>query len=113
MSTIEAFGVEFRARKVSSREITRQCLDRIAADNDRLNAFILVTEADALDQADAADRDFAAGIDHGPLHGVPISIKDLIDVRGTPTTAASRVREGHVARRDASVVGHLRRAGAV
>ena len=64
-------------------------------------------------QAQDADRELAAGLDRGPLHGVPISIKDLIDVRGTPTTAASRVREGHVAERDATVVAQLRRAGAV
>src|SRR4029079_6115860 len=64
-------------------------------------------------RAEDADRELAAGLDRGPLHGAPISIKDLIDVRGLPTTAASRVREGHVASRDATVVAHLRRAGAV
>ena len=53
---------------------------------------------EALRQAREADRELAAGRDRGPLHGVPISIKDLLDIRGTPTTAASRVREGHVAR---------------
>src|SRR5206468_6242918 len=64
-------------------------------------------------QAREADREIAAGRDRGPLHGVPVSIKDLIDVRGTPTSAASRVREGHVAHRDAASVVHLRHAGAV
>ncbi len=64
-------------------------------------------------QAREADRELAAGHDRGPLHGVPISIKDLLDVRGMPTTAASRVREGHIAERDAPVVAHLRQAGAV
>ena len=64
-------------------------------------------------RAEDSDRELAAGLDRGPLHGVPISIKDLIDVRGIPTTAASRVRDGHVAARDATVVAHLRRAGAV
>ena len=49
----------------------------------------------------------------GPLHGVPISLKDIIDLRDAPTTAASRVRDGHIARRDATVVGRLRQAGAI
>jgi aspartyl-tRNA(Asn)/glutamyl-tRNA(Gln) amidotransferase subunit A len=67
----------------------------------------------ARQQARAADRELALGRDRGALHGVPISIKDLIDIAGTPTTAASRVREGHVARHDAAVIVALREAGAV
>jgi aspartyl-tRNA(Asn)/glutamyl-tRNA(Gln) amidotransferase subunit A len=67
----------------------------------------------ARQQAREADRELAAGRDRGPLHGAPISIKDLIDVAATPTTAASRVREGHVARHDAPVIVALREAGAV
>jgi aspartyl-tRNA(Asn)/glutamyl-tRNA(Gln) amidotransferase subunit A len=90
-----------------------QCLHRIETDNSRLNAFIRVMADEARAQATAADRELAAGIDRGPLHGVPISIKDLLDVRRVPTTAASRVRDGHVAVRDAPAVGHLRLAGAV
>ena len=53
------------------------------------------------------------GCDRGPLHGVPIAVKDLIDIAGVPTTAASRVREGHTAAADAPVITHLRHAGAV
>ena len=64
-------------------------------------------------QAREADRELAAGHDRGPLHGVPISIKDLIDVAGTPTTAASRVRDGHVAAHDAPAIVALREAGAI
>jgi aspartyl-tRNA(Asn)/glutamyl-tRNA(Gln) amidotransferase subunit A len=64
-------------------------------------------------RAREADQELAAGHDRGPLHGVPVSIKDLLDVRGVPTTAASRVREGHVADRDAPAIAHLRYAGAV
>ena len=64
-------------------------------------------------QARRADDEIAAGRYRGPLHGVPISLKDLIDVEGTPTTAASRVRDGHVAGADAPVVTRLREAGAV
>jgi aspartyl-tRNA(Asn)/glutamyl-tRNA(Gln) amidotransferase subunit A len=111
--TIDEFGRRLRARQTSAEEVTELCLSRIAADNGRLNAFILVTADQARQQARDADRELAAGRDLGPLHGVPISIKDLIDIHRTPTTAASRVRDGHVAGSDAPVVVRLRAAGAV
>jgi aspartyl-tRNA(Asn)/glutamyl-tRNA(Gln) amidotransferase subunit A len=111
--TIEEFGRRLRAREITSAQITDECLQRIDADNPRLNAFIRVTADDARRQAREADREIAAGRDRGPLHGVPISIKDLLDMRGVPTTAASRVRDGHVAPRDAATITHLRQAGAV
>src|SRR5947209_17859831 len=111
--TVEEFGRRWRARDVSAAEITDACLRQIDADNPRLNAFILVMADEARRQAADADRELAAGHDRGPLHGVPMSIKDLLDIRGTPTTAASRVREGHVAQRDAPAVAHLRQAGAI
>jgi aspartyl-tRNA(Asn)/glutamyl-tRNA(Gln) amidotransferase subunit A len=111
--TIDEFGRKLRARQASALETTDECLRRIAADNPRLNAFILVMADQARQQARDADRELAAGIDRGPLHGVPVSIKDLFDVRGTPTTAASRVREGHVADTDAPAISRLREAGAV
>jgi aspartyl-tRNA(Asn)/glutamyl-tRNA(Gln) amidotransferase subunit A len=111
--TIEEFGRRLRAREITSEHVTNECLERIAADNPRLNAFILVMADQARRQARDADREIVAGRDRGPLHGVPISIKDLLDVGGVATTAASRVREGHVAERDAAAIAHLRQAGAV
>src|SRR5438067_99754 len=113
MTTIEEFGRRLRARRTTSAQVTEECLQRIEADNPRLNAFIRVTADEAREQAREADREMAAGHDRGPLHGVPISIKDLLDIRGLPTTAASRVRDGHVARRDAPAIAHLAQAGAV
>src|SRR5258705_2861757 len=113
MMTIEAFGRRLRAGEITATQATEECLQRIEADNPRLNAFILVMAEDARRQAREADRELAAGRDRGALHGVPISLKDIFDVRGVPTTAASRVREGHVADRDAPAVAHLRQAGAV
>ncbi|HJZ77386.1 MAG TPA: amidase [Vicinamibacterales bacterium] len=113
MLTIEEFGRRLRAREITSAQITDECLARIDADNPRLNAFIRITGDEARHQAREADREIAAGRDRGPLHGVPISIKDLLDVRGMPTTAASRVRDGHLAARDATSIAHLRQAGAV
>jgi aspartyl-tRNA(Asn)/glutamyl-tRNA(Gln) amidotransferase subunit A len=111
--SIADIGRRLRARTLTSEALTDECLQRIEADNHRLNAFILVLADQARRQAHDADRELAAGHDRGPLHGVPISIKDLIDVAGTPTTAASRVRAGHVADRDAPVIASLRQAGAV
>jgi aspartyl-tRNA(Asn)/glutamyl-tRNA(Gln) amidotransferase subunit A len=111
--TIDAFARRLRAGDVTAEDVTEDCLRCIDADNARLNAFILVMADEARRQARDADRELAAGRDRGPLHGVPISIKDLIDIRGTATTAASRVREGHVAQHDAAVITRLREAGAV
>ena len=113
MMTIEQFGRRLRARELTAVRVTDECLRRIEADNPRLNAFIRVMGDEAMRQAREADQELAAGNDRGPLHGVPISIKDLFDIRGIPTTAASRVREGHVAERDAATIAHLRQAGAV
>jgi aspartyl-tRNA(Asn)/glutamyl-tRNA(Gln) amidotransferase subunit A len=111
--TIEEFGRRLRTGAASSAEATEECLRNIEARNPELNAFVLVTADEARRQAREADAALASGRDRGPLHGVPLSVKDLFDVRGTPTTAASRVREGHVAERDAAAITYLRRAGAV
>jgi aspartyl-tRNA(Asn)/glutamyl-tRNA(Gln) amidotransferase subunit A len=111
--TIEEYGRRLRARQISAGEMVDQCLSHIAADNPRLNAFILVMADEARRDAARADRELAGGRDRGPLHGVPVSVKDLIDVRGVATTAASRVREGHVAGGDAATVARLRESGAV
>ena len=111
--TIDEFGRRFRAREITAIDITDSCLQKIEADNPRLNAFILVMADPARHQARAADAELAAGHDRGPLQGVPVSIKDIFDIKGTPTTAASRVREGHVATADASAIAHLKHAGAV
>ena len=111
--TIDEFARRLRARTCSAVEALDECLRRIEADNRRLNAFILVMTDEAREQAREADREMAAGHDRGPLHGAPISIKDLVDVKGTPTTAASRVRSGHMATADAPIIARLRAAGAV
>ena len=93
--------------------LVEESLAAIAEHGARTNAFILVDEDGARAAARAVDEERRRGIDKGPLHGMPISIKDLIDIAGQPTTAASNVRAGHVAHRDATVVKRLREAGAV
>ena len=111
--TISALGRAFDAGDVTAEGLTEQCLARIAERNPAVNAFIAVLADDALAQARDTDREIAAGRRRGPLHGIPVSLKDLIDVGGVPTTAASHVRDGHVAQADAAVVTRLREAGAI
>lgn len=99
--------------ELRSERLTEECLAQIGSLNPRLNAFITVTADAALAAARQADRDIAAGRGRGALHGMPVSLKDLIDQEGLPTTAGSRVRADHVATRDAPIVARLRNAGVV
>jgi aspartyl-tRNA(Asn)/glutamyl-tRNA(Gln) amidotransferase subunit A len=102
-----------RERQVSARELTRAHLDRIAAVDGKLGAFLLVDEPGALAQADAVDRAVARGEDPGPLAGVPVALKDLFCTRGLATTAGSKILEGWLPPYDGTVVERLRNAGAV
>src|SRR5215831_9043579 len=97
----------------SAVEQVEASLAAIAEHGVRTNAFTLVDADGARAAARAVDDERRRGVDRGPLHGMPISIKDLIDVDGQPTTAGSRVRAGHIATRDATVVRRLREAGVV
>jgi len=113
LETIVELSLRLRRKEISPAELTRACLDRIEKLNPTLNAFITVTDESALAEARAAEVEIARGEWRGPLHGIPIAIKDLIDTAGTRTTAASAVFERRVPTEDAEVVKRLRRAGAV
>jgi aspartyl-tRNA(Asn)/glutamyl-tRNA(Gln) amidotransferase subunit A len=102
-----------RRKDVSPVELTRACLDRIEKLNPALNAFITVTAESALAEARAAEAEISRGDWRGPLHGIPVALKDIIDVAGTPTTAASGLYQNRVPAEHAEVVRRLRRAGAV
>jgi aspartyl-tRNA(Asn)/glutamyl-tRNA(Gln) amidotransferase subunit A len=103
-----------RRREVSPVEVTRDVLDRIAAIEPQLNAFITVTADDALAAARRAEDEIAAGRWRGPMHGIPVSVKDLFDVAGVRTTAASHVlADAAPSREDSAVVQRLREAGAI
>ena len=110
--TVTQLAADLRARKVSSVELVRACLPRIEASQSSLNAFVTVTAEQALAQAQAADRELAAGRG-GPLAGVPIGHKDLFCTAGVRTTCGSRMLENFVAPYDATVVARLQAAGAV
>jgi aspartyl-tRNA(Asn)/glutamyl-tRNA(Gln) amidotransferase subunit A len=111
--TLTELGAAYRARRLSPVDATRACLDRIARLDPELHAFITVTGELALDQARAAEAELARGRDRGPLHGVPIALKDLIDTAGVRTTGGSALFEDRVPAEDAEVVRRLRDAGAV
>ena len=102
-----------RSGKTSSADLTRASLERIERWNPALNAFITVTAKSAMRDAEAADAEIKRGAYRGPLHGIPIALKDLVDTAGVRTTAASAVYENRVPERDATVVRKLRGAGAV
>jgi aspartyl-tRNA(Asn)/glutamyl-tRNA(Gln) amidotransferase subunit A len=111
--TIAEIAPRLRRKQVSPVELTRDCLDRIAKLNPALNAFITITGESALAEARAAEAEIGRDEWRGPLHGIPIALKDLIDTAGTPTTAASALYKDHIAVEDAEVVRRLKQAGAV
>ncbi|MEZ4675907.1 MAG: amidase [Caldilineaceae bacterium] len=102
-----------REKELSAEEIIRLLLERIAQVNPRLNAVVQLAEARALAEAKAADRALANGENHGPLHGVPITLKDSIDTAGIITTGGTVGRKAFVPTADATVAARLRRAGAI
>ncbi len=111
--TILELAPRLRRKEVSPVELTRACLDRIEKLNPTLNAFITVMAESALAEAKAAEIEISRGEWRGPLHGIPIALKDLIDTAGTRTTAASKLCQSRVPSEDAEVVRRLREAGAV
>jgi aspartyl-tRNA(Asn)/glutamyl-tRNA(Gln) amidotransferase subunit A len=111
--TIREAGAALRARRLSAAELTEAVLARIAARNPELNAYITVTAAEARAAARVADAELRAGTDRGPLHGIPLGVKDLFDTAGVRTTAGSSFFADRVPETDATAVARLRRAGAV
>lgn len=101
-----------RTREISPVELTRTCLERIRAVEPSLNAFVLVTEESALAQAQLAEREIAGGVHRGALHGIPVSLKDLFDVAGVPTTAGGGFPVAP-ATEDSAVAERLASSGAV
>ncbi|HEX4809808.1 MAG TPA: amidase family protein, partial [Bryobacteraceae bacterium] len=103
-----------RSREISSVELVTAHLERIEQVNPAINAVIELLANSAMRQAKEADRQLAAGEDLGPLHGVPFSIKDSINVAGTKCTAGTLGRRNAVpAERDATLVARLRAAGGI
>jgi len=111
--TLEDAAALVRDRRVTPAELTEACLARIEAVEPRLNAFVTVTADVARRQAREAGDEIAAGRYRGPLHGIPVAVKDLFATRGIRTTAGSRILADWIPDEDATVVRRLREAGAV
>ncbi|SDH09337.1 aspartyl-tRNA(Asn)/glutamyl-tRNA(Gln) amidotransferase subunit A [Nonomuraea jiangxiensis] len=111
--TITGLAQDLRAGRTTATELVMQALDAVTKLDPQLNAFVTVDHDGALAAARRADHELAAGTDRGPLHGVPVGVKDLIDVAGLPATMGSRHYAGHVPAADAACVIRLRRAGAI
>ena len=111
--TILELSELFRTKKISPVEITRVMLQRIEKLNPILNAYITVTSEQAMKSAQEAEKEIQQGKWRGPLHGVPLALKDLFDTAGVRTTAASALFKDRVPEQDAEVVRRLKAAGAV
>ena len=112
MSILE-MSARLRSQAISPVELTQECLARIEKFNPVLNAFITVTAESALAEARAAEIEIQRGEWRGPLHGIPIALKDLIDTKGVRTTAATARFKDRVPAQDAEVVSRLKAAGAI
>lgn len=102
-----------RTRQISPVELTEAHLKRIEALQPKINAFVRILHDEALTAANAAESAVMHGEKLGPLHGVPVTVKDSFDMAGLPTWCGSRFRLDHVAKKDATAVARLRSAGAV
>ncbi len=114
MHSIAEAGRKFRSGSLSPETLTESLLDRIQRENPKLNAFYEVFYDEARAAAETAARELRSGLDRGPLHGIPVAVKDLIDVKGYRTTSGAHP-EFHpkAATEDAAVVENLRAAGAI
>jgi len=112
-SSILEIAEKLKKRAISPVELTRDCLERIEKLNSTLNAFITITGNSATAQAGQAEEEIKHGRWRGPLHGVPLALKDIIDTAGVRTTAASALFKDRIPSEDAEVVRRLKDAGAV
>jgi aspartyl-tRNA(Asn)/glutamyl-tRNA(Gln) amidotransferase subunit A len=108
----EAAGL-IAAKKLSPVELTQACLDRVNKLDNQLHAFYLVTEERALAEARAAETLIMARGPSGPLHGIPIGLKDIVDTKGIPTTCGSKFLQGNIPDEDATCAEKLAAAGSV
>ncbi len=113
MKTLTEAAALIEGARLSPVEATREMLSRIDTLDLRLNSYLAVWGDRALEQARRAEEEIASGNYRGPMHGMPVAVKDLMDAAGTPTTAGSKVLGGRVADHDSTVVRRLEEAGAV
>ena len=112
-TSIHSISKKIKSGDVSPVELTQKSLERAEQLQPQLNAFLEIWHQEAIDQAKKAEAQITAGNYIGPMHGVPIALKDLVDVAGKPTTAASKVLQQNIATRDATITTRLKRSGAI
>src|SRR5271163_2007764 len=111
--TIAEAAKQIAAKQLSPTELTRACLERVRALDNRLHAFIHLTEERALAEARAAEAAIMANGPSGPLHGIPIGLKDIVDTKGIPTTCQSKLLQDNIPASDATCAEKLAAAGTV
>ncbi len=111
--SIKELSTHIRSREVSSLEVVKAVLERIEAVNPKINAYIIVLGEKSVAAAEKADQEIATGKYRGPLHGVPIAVKDIMAAQGEVTSAGSKILAGNVTEYDATAVQRLRQAGAI
>ncbi|MHB1560531.1 MAG: amidase [Isosphaeraceae bacterium] len=111
--TITGIGRLLRRREVSCVDILNACLEQVDAWEPKVHAWVVLDRDGAMTQARVLDEELRSGNDRGPLHGIPMGIKDIIDVLGLPTACGAKRWVNRIARKDADVVARLRSAGAV
>src|SRR2546429_2649039 len=111
--TIAELNRLYRSRELSPVEVTKSLLARIAAHDGQLHSFLRVTEAIALAEAEAAERERMAGTRRGPMHGIPYALKDIIETAGIRTTGHSKLRQDYVPEADAELVTRLKAGGGI
>src|ERR1700722_16253516 len=105
--TIAQAAKQIAAKQLSPTELTRACLERVQALDNRLHAFIHLTEERALAEARAAEAAIMANGPRGPLHGIPIGLKDIVDTKGIPTTCQSKLLQDNIPDSDATCAEKL------
>lgn len=113
ITTILEASADLQHGRQTASELLEQCLSRIQKFEPRVHAWVMVDELAARETANHLDAELKQGKYRGPLHGIPLGIKDIVDVAGWPTKANSPLRELHRAERDAPLVARLREAGAI
>jgi len=111
--TIAGIGRAIREGRLTCVDVLRACLDQVEEWEPKVHAWVVLDRDGAIEQARALDEELKAGKDRGPLHGIPIGIKDIIDVKGLPTACGAKRWADRIAEDDADVVKRLRNAGAV
>ena len=111
--TIETVGNAIKNKQISPVELTQMTLNQIHEHEPRVNAFITVMEEEAMAQAKQLEAELLNNQRRGPLHGIPIAVKDILQTKGVKTTGGSKIFEGWIPDEDAAAVQKLREAGAI